>query len=245
MIAAAGRKGQGPGDFQNPILIACFNKFVFIVDLNSSGIRIYDTDLKFVRSFTYPLPIYSFVALSENDLLVVTMGKSVFPPLARIDLRKSGVAEAGLSDFKPDAWWKFSGKITTDQNGNIFYISSFEDIIAKFDPRGNLQWKKSLRSGEKSGEKTISTKLGPMTAPTEILYKDIAVDRKGRLFVMGGHKAVHRSRDIYVLNENGDLIETLTLPEPTHILHFDKNGDLFVSANEGATIKKYRLEDKK
>jgi hypothetical protein len=83
---------------------------------------------------------------------------------------------------------------------------------------------------------------GGLLLPGYFIYKDIALDGKGNVFVLGGSLSKNKSRDVYVLDVNGNMKSTITLPDSTHCIYLDKNNNLYSRANEGMTLKKIALE---
>jgi hypothetical protein len=75
-----------------------------------------------------------------------------------------------------------------------------------------------------------------------MLYKDISIDNDGNIYLVSGTKEKNNSREILVLNSNGDHINSIYLPVPSYLLHIDKNNNFYAIADEGVTIKKYYYE---
>ena len=59
-------------------------------------------------------------------------------------------------------------------------------------------WKKMLLGGRKAKKKKTNTEIS--TIPAEKVSKDIALDKFGCLFILGGHVAEHSSQDVRVLH---------------------------------------------
>ena len=81
-----------------------------------------------------------------------------------------------------------------------------------------------------------------LTLPTKLVYKDIALDSSGNVFILGGSFSKNPSSDIYVLSPEGELLTTITLPETSHCIYIDSRNFLYSRANEGVTLKKFRLK---
>ena len=114
------------------------------------------------------------------------------------------------------------------------------DRIEKFDESGKRLWSRNLL-----GIKKVKTeKISSYIVPTEIVYKDVALDPSGNAYVLGGKFAANRSRDVYVLNPDGELLSTLTLPDTSHCIYIDRKNFLYSRANDGITLKKYRIVTK-
>jgi len=70
------------------------------------------------------------------------------------------------------------------------------------------------------------------------------LDSSDNIYILGGHLSKNISRDVYVLNPEGELLTTLTLPDTSHCIYIDKNDYLYSRANEGVTLKKYKIKYK-
>jgi sugar lactone lactonase YvrE len=124
-----------------------------------------------------------------------------------------------------------------DSGGNLYVAFTFEDRVEKYGPDGKKLWTIKLLEGRRANKAKISSYV----VPTEVVLKDIVLDRRGNVFVLGGHFSRNASRDVYVLSPQGEHRTTFTLPEPSHCLYIDSRNFLYSRANEGVTLKKYRL----
>jgi len=124
-----------------------------------------------------------------------------------------------------------------DGQGNLYLAYNFMDRIEKFDKTGKKLWSRDLLGIKQVKKEKISTHV----VPTEIIYKDIALDRSGNIYVLGGKFSKNRSRDVYVLGPDGELLSTLTLPDTSHCIYIDGENFLYSRANDGITLKKYRI----
>ena len=84
-------------------------------------------------------------------------------------------------------------------------------------------------------------RIGQFLVPSEVLFKTITTDASDRIYVLSGNLTDHPSRDVFVLDQDGVHITTFTLPEPSHCIYIDGSDYLYSRANEGVTIKKFRM----
>jgi hypothetical protein len=127
-----------------------------------------------------------------------------------------------------------------DKNGCFYLAYNFQDRIEKIDKNGKVLWSRSLLGGKKvEPENKFGLKL-----PAYFIYKGIALNQKGDIFVLGGSLSIHKSRDIYVLDGDGNMTATMTLPDATHCIYLDQKGYLYTRADEGLTIKKMIVENR-
>ena len=125
-----------------------------------------------------------------------------------------------------------------DSQGNLYIAYTFQDKVEKFDPEGKKLWSKRLVKVKKLETKKIQS----FELPTKVIYKDVALDNSGHLFVLGGSYSNNPSQDVYVLSPEGKLLTTITLPDTSHCIYIDSQGYLYSRANEGVTLKKFRMK---
>lgn len=236
LIKKAGRKGQGPGEFMAPRLLDSSGSFLYVTDQHRLGVQVFDRELNFKRHISIKKPIADLKILSDSKIAVATM---FMAESASILLYNASGELSGE--------FRYSKKISTlmmdmvsfdfDKDGSLYLAYSFQDRIEKFDRKGNKLWSKMLLGIKKIKKKKISL----YEVPTQVVYKDVALDSSGNLHVLGGHFSKNRSRDVYVLSPGGEHLITFTLPDTSHCIYIDGKNCLYSRANEGITLKKYRM----
>jgi hypothetical protein len=241
LIKKAGRKGQGPGEFLAIRLIKYFNGLLYVTDQNLRGIQVFDEDLNYQEHIPFNMQIWDLNIVSANKIFISTPFLANPKKIICVDFE--GNTRVDMSDFdgKQDYWMNFR-KFEIDDQGNFYFVFAFEDRIEKFNKSLKKIWSKSLLSRKKVRQKKAEVMFGPSQLPTEMVYKDIALDSSGRLFILGGHLSKNPSRDVYVLDEKGRHLLTFTLPEASHCIHIDNHNFLYSRAGQGVTLKKYRLK---
>jgi hypothetical protein len=236
LVKKAGRKGQGPGEFLAPRLLACSEDFLYATDQTVLGISVFDKNLQFKKRLPFSKPITDLFVLSNETIVLVVMG---FPGPGKIVVMDgSGRVQAELTFPEKDAGPMMdSVSAALDGQGHFYLAYLFQDRIERWDERGKRLWSKNLLGVKKVERKKIEDYL----VPTEVCYKDISLDDRGRLFVLAGKHAKNPSRDVYILSPSGEWLSTLTLPDTTHCIYIDRRNFLYARANEGITLKKYRL----
>ena len=241
LVKKSGRKGQGPGEFMFPVLIEYSQGMIYVADHSLPGIQVFDSDLKFKTRLSFNLPLLDLKASSNNGLYGLSLFLAGDPPITRIHADET--KNPSSSEMSPvESLFKKSGKFDIDDEGNIYFAANFEDKIEKYDKNLKRIWQKMLFGGKKARETSDARISILKSIPTEMIYKELALDRTGHLFILGGTGAEHRSRDVYVLDTDGNYLTTIVLPEPTHLLHMDQKNFLYSRAGEGTTLKKYALD---
>jgi hypothetical protein len=237
LLKKTGRKGQGPGEFMAPRLLASSGERLFATDQNVFGIYVFDRELRFLKTIPCPSLILALAALGDGRLAAAVMGMSapgkvmIFGPDGQVQSEFVPAVPPGKGVLMD------SMSFAQDGDGQFYVAYLFRDSVEKWTREGNRLWFKALLGG-----KTVATtEVRSLVVPTETCYKDVALDSFGHVFVLGGKLSKHPSRDVYVLDKFGALLATFTLPEPSHCLHLDSRNYLYARANDGITLKKYRI----
>jgi hypothetical protein len=237
LIQKAGRKGQGPGEFLAPRLLVRSDKHLFVTDQSIPGIQVFDHTLRFVRRIPIKIPIGDVCVLTDDRIAVVVLMIGQ-PGLIHVYNHKGQILRriqytGGKKSSMMD--WV---EIGFDDECNLYILYNFQDRIEKFGADGGKLWSRPLLD-----IKRIKTKkIGPWKVPDKIIFKDLVFDSENRLYILGGGHSKNPSRDVYVLSQEGGHLTTFTLPEPSHCIYIDSRDFLYSRANDGITLKKYRIE---
>ena len=231
-----GRRGQGPGEFMAVRLVELSNNSVYVTDQYIPGIQVFDLDLKYKRQIPIQLLIADFKVLSEQRIAVTSLQPREDEKIMVFDGQGRRIGE-----------WTYAKALKrpllntvnfdTDHEGNFYLVYNFQDKIEKFDKNGHKIWSRGLLR-----VKDVKTKkISKWQVTRETVFKDVVHSRNGYLFVLGGSCSLHKSRDVYVLDSDGNYHGTLTLPESTHCIHIDSKESFYSRTNEGITLKKYKF----
>ncbi len=237
MVKKKGEKGQGPGEFIAPRLLEYHEGLLYVTDQSRPGIQIFDRDLNYKGRLPIRFPLSSFKILETNRIAVVKLEMNTG---CKIQLLNEQGEELQSIHFqtKKSPFLMDLVDLVSDGKGGFFLAYIFRDRILHVDNTGALLWDQSLLGVKRVKRKKISK----LTVPTEVIYKDIALDSSRRIYVLGGRFSKNRSRDVYVLDEkNGHLLATFTLPDTSHCIHIDDQNYLYSRANDGVTLKKFEL----
>lgn len=241
LIKKAGGMGQGPGEFLAIRLIVHSNGVVYVTDQNNLGLHVFDEDLNFKEKIPFNSQIVDFKIKNNNRITILSPFIANPERIITIDLK--GDSKIGMQPFKDEKeFWSNFRKFDMDDQGNLYLVYSFEDRVEKFDKNMNNKWSIRLLGKKKVKFEKTKSAFGSSILPTEVMYKDIALDTSGRLFVLGGHLSKHRSRDVFVLDKSGKHLTTFVLPDHTHCIHIDNNNFLYSSAEDATSLKKYALK---
>ncbi|UCE40704.1 MAG: 6-bladed beta-propeller [Candidatus Aminicenantes bacterium] len=238
-VAKSGRRGQGPGEFTAPRLLDCSEQFLFVTEQYQPVIKVFDKKLQYQYHIPLEGPAGDMKALRGGLLAVVVLSAKSESQLKFYDREGKIVKELHFQE-RPSLMLMDMVSFDLDGQGNIYLVYNFMDRIEKFDGSGKKIWSKNLLGLKQVKREKISSYM----VPTEIVFKDVALDQSGNLYVLGGKFSQNRSRDVYVLSPEGILLSTLTLPETSHCIYIDRENYLYSRANEGITLKKFRMVSK-
>lgn len=237
LLRKAGRKGQGPGEFLAPRLLVRSDKHLFVTDQRIPGIQVFDHTLRYIRRIPIKIPIGDVCVLSEDRIAVVALLLYQSGSIHVYNHDGQMLRQIQYSEEKKSSMMDWV-EIGFDRDDNLYVLYNFQDRIEKFDAAGRKLWSRPLLDIKKIKTK----KIGPWKVPDKIIFKDLVFDSEGRLYILGGGRSENPSRDVYVLNQEGELLTTFTLPEPSHCIYIDSRDFLYSRASEGITLKKYRIE---
>ena len=237
LLKKAGRKGQGPGEFLAPRLLVRSDGHLFVTDQNTPGIQVFDHALNFVRRIPIKIPIGDIQALSNNRIAVVALLIDRPGSIHVYDLEGLIHKQIRYTEEKKASMMDWV-EIVFGNEDNLYVLYNFRDRIEKFSADGERPWSRTLLNAKKIKTK----KIGPWEVPEKILFKDMALDSIGRLYILGGGFSEHPGRDVYVLDSDGKRIATFPLPESSHCIYIDANDFLYSRAKDGITLKKYRIK---
>jgi hypothetical protein len=237
LLKKVGRRGQGPGEFLAPRLLASSSGFVFATDQTITGIQVFDEDLVYKYKIPFKWPISDIKALSDSRVAVISFSMGQGSEL--YVLNHLGIV-LGKLDYgsEEDTLLLNNADLEIDPTDSVYIAYSFQDRIEKWALSGERIWTRKLLHIKK----IVKQKVDKFVVPTKVTFKNVVLDGRGHLLVLSGHVAENPSRDVFVLSLTGEHILTFTLPEPSHCIHLDAQGFLYARANEGVTLKKYKLQ---
>lgn len=237
LVRRAGRPGTGPGQFQAIRELGLSRSSVYVTDQYRPEVSVFNKELEFLRVIPLSRAV-SCLRVGQDDTLAgagLTMNKGDRAAIWLADSQGRTIGEIayGIDPDNPAsdrACFAFSGR-------DLVLAYNFKDRVERVDRQGRKAWSRSLFHLPDVPMKSV---LG-MKLPNKFVYKDIAVDSAGRIYILGGGFADPPSREVYVLTPDGELLAKIALPDTSHCLAIDSRDFLYSRANDGLTIKKFKV----
>lgn len=236
LIKKAGRRGRGPGEFLAPRLLARAAGHLYVTDQEIFGIQVFDENLVFQQRVPINIPVSDIKIFPDGRIAVSTTSMNQVSVVSIYD-EKGRILRTIPYGPKEAELMMDLVSFEFDSLENLYLVFIYQDRVEKYDRQGRQVWSIHLLNKKKVKKKKIAN----LVVPTEIMYKDAALDSRENLYVLGGSFSENPSRDVYVLDPEGKLQAKMTLPEASHCIHIDSQDYLYARANEGVTLKKYRM----
>jgi hypothetical protein len=155
-------------------------------------------------------------------------------------INKQGQVSATIAipyDQDPHIFSEFL-RFSLDSHANFIIAFVHHNFIKKIDEHSTELWSIHPIENMKQEYKTIAG----FSLPQHIFYKDVELDNFGNIFVLSGQGKQDRGHEIFVLNTDGKPVGSLFLNESTHLIHIDRDNNLYSRGEMGARLIKYRLK---
>ena len=236
LLKRAGRKGRGPGEFDKPVGLAVVGERVYAWDLYDRSVQVFDRDLDYRLTLPMPGSVDALAVLPGGEIAACVRASLVLTKVVVFRPDGTPVREFDLTDPK-DEMAPGSISLAVDPSGAAYYGYLFRNLVEKRSLDGERIWSREIL-GAGPG---VSGNVQGIPLPAETCILSLARDGRGRLFVLGGSAAGRPGRDVFVLGPEGAVLGSFVLPEPSHSVYFDHRDFLYVSADGGVTMKKYRV----
>lgn len=250
-----GQKGKRPRGLQGPSLIKYFNRKLYVSEVYNPGILVYNKDLEFEIEIPVPFTVTDLYVLSDGQIAVTALkreyeeGRAIY--CIYLYDREGNEVERIIYARGRRLTMMNMVSFVVDRRGEFILAYTWEDKIEKLnrevdeeqENQVEILWSQSL-----VGKKRVRMKEEKDERPTfgqypaEAVFKGISLDNRGYILVLGGHLSENPNRDVYVLRGNGQYLTTITLPEPAHAIHVDRNNFLYARATKGTAFRKYALK---
>ncbi|MHB8053908.1 MAG: NHL repeat-containing protein [Candidatus Aminicenantales bacterium] len=236
MLKKTGCRGSGPGAFEKAAGMAVIGDFVYAWDLYAPALQVFDRDLVYQKTITMPGNVDALAGLAGGRIAAAVRPSYDRPMIVILTPEGKTIREFSLVDpGKPAPAGTISLAAGPSEEFYVGYL--FRDLVEKRGPEGERLWARAPMTKDPPPV----AEAQDLKLPSETCILNLARDSRGRIYVLGGTKAEHQGRDVFIFEADGSTVGVLVLPEPSYSVYFDHRDFLYVSADGGVTMKKYRV----
>ncbi len=266
LIIETGLKYKRPAGLQGPSLIKYHDGKIYVSEVYSAGILIYNEELEYQSRIPILFTVTDFSFLPGEQIAVTALKRDYEERnfISCIYIFDFEGKELDKIVYARDSRLMMMNMVNflVDRGEEFVMVYTWQDKIEKLTKKKEAEegetevkegeeesdgieilWTQTLLEQRKvriKSENDSKATFGEY--PAEAVYKSLAFDNRGYILVLGGHLSENRNRDIYILRGNGQYLTTVTLPEPAHAIHVDRNNFLYARSAKGASFRKYALK---
>ena len=244
LLAEYGKRGKGVGEFQSgPARIELSDNLVAVSDVGTAKIVLLTKDLHPIGDFNTVGPIVDIAQFQGDHMWcsVLTLSGDTSEILALYS--KTGEVITRIPVMDPSSLTTLQVLwLCGDHRNGLIAAYSFRNRIMVYDP--SMRLISSFRINGLPDEAPTDTiaegQFG--IVPNLVLIRAVAAYSDSLIFVLSGDFSSHPSRDMYVFDYRGNLLETCILPHETGLLYVDAKGYLYTREHNKTLIKKYNMK---
>ena len=239
-----GKRGHNRGEFKSfPYKITCFADTLALVEVGSSTIHFFTPEFRMIDEISVGGPIVDIASNTLGEIYACMIPVSHRTEDIVVLYDKSGniLSRIPLNRARGEPAFDMI-HLTVDSSNNLVIAYRYVNNITIYDDkhRINSTFRIVDLPDESPSEKSKYEELGSL--PHGNLIQDIAVDRRGNIFVLAGDYSKNPNRDVYVYDYNGNLLTIFTLPEKSGILFIDPHGFMYTREKKRSVVRKYQLQ---
>jgi hypothetical protein len=245
LLRSVGARGEGPGQFLGPGPIDASGEVVAVADFATSRVSVYDRELRFHSTLKAPGPVSDLHFDSLGRLWLAVFTGDPAHVLVRCDL--SGRVGRAIP-------LKYT---TGDPFGDIitFAFTPHDELVVAYYLSNKVEvWDTNGFCVREFGVPTLPEEPGYSEMGSSILHRgvrfpegeivrDVAVDRRGKIFLLTGDYSEHPDRDVIVLDSLGRYVSTVTLPYAASMMTLAKGRAAYFVERNRLLIRQYRVLD--
>jgi len=201
LIKSVGRKGQGPGEFNNPMSILINSNNIFINDLGNGRVQIFDMDFNYLDTIFPGLHLFAGFAVdnfgnlyvnslfgtSEKDKLI-----KVFSSVKPYKLRHTFL---NVTEHKAGDPGNQVGMNTlcldTDNQGNLYVAFSAKPLVIAFNKQGKEIYRFNFQG--KIVDELKEKPVGPKASYKD-MFRSICAYSENELFLLSRTDIINIAR---------------------------------------------------
>ncbi|MEE9222596.1 MAG: hypothetical protein V3V40_03995 [Nitrosomonadaceae bacterium] len=237
-LGKAGRYGRGEGEFQGPRKISIHDGLLAISDSPTAVVHIFGTDHTYRHSLTMPSAVGDVAFDKRGRLYVACYTDYLENLLILYDLEGQIVNRVACKAARGDMFFDAVSISVTPEN-NLVVVYRHFNVIELYSPEG--EFAKSFSVTSLPLQSKAKKLPNGRSVPADVLLADVGVDGIGRIYILGGAYSPTPYRDVYIFDQKGNLLNTLTLPEVSGVLVLSNRGNLFTREKQRTIVSKYEI----
>jgi len=273
-ITTFGRKGQGPAEFMNPMVIDVDNKFnIYVVDMKNNRFSVLSPSGEEISNFkmSYNDKFLSFTLLNSNE--IVAFKNLIIETYMTNDLSKFGLLN--IFDYNGKLLRKIGNRhvfnnilyersygnqvfIATDSDDNIYVNFKHFNRIEKYSSEGRLLFSVERPLNYKIKHRIVKVTNQPRISErpfmTFVSY-GIGIDHCKRIWVITFTKQAKRDDKTFkilsyaesvleIFDSDGFLLGKVPLPEKRGMMRIFKDKIYFINNVDIPCIYEYNIIEK-
>jgi hypothetical protein len=246
LIREIGKKGRGPAKFSGPSALAAGKNTIAVADFQSPRVQLFSFDFKYIDEFYAPGPVIN-LAFDRNDELWIGM-LSFEGSNSLVKVNDQGDVTQGIC-LKNVAKDPFDNlfNFTILKDGTIFVVYACQNVIEKWDIHGTFYFQRHVPGFPKNPARIPfptsheSNNNRNQLVPSGSLFFKITSDTLNNIYIVGEDYSINPLRDVFVLNQDGDLTALLELPRETEWIYIDSRQYLWSIEGQRMRICKYKI----
>lgn len=200
LVKMISSRGQGPGELTSAVGLSCKNGKLYVADIGYGGIKIFDTEGKFLKQFKVmglnfgmQMMLKCIIHVSDDEEIYVRCNNMNNGTLISVyDI--NGKRLRGYVPLHSESRKNYISSLmrnllifTIDNSGNLIILFSKKGNMQKYDKQGKLLWErdilKELPEKERNEERFKRLKSGGIRGTINFL--GLAVMEDNRIFASG------------------------------------------------------------
>lgn len=240
IVKRQGKLKSNGGEYASPKKLTIFNDVLLVLDPSIKTVHFLNFNLDYINKIIldgYPRDIAAtkakyFVAFytHDKDRLICSISKNgEIKYFNNMLVDKSDILNSVSIALKP--------------SGNLIVAYRYFNKILEYTQNGELVDSLSIPDYPKKSVVNTIAKIN-YEVPDKLMLNDVAIDKSGLIYILGGEYSSNPQRDIFVINNNS-IINHLILPEESGVIAINESKEIFVRENKRKTLSKYQVLLKK
>lgn len=245
LVKRFGKRGKGPGEFENPSYVACHEGMIAVGDFPFPRIQVFDKDFKLLSTI-YSSSSLAGVRFDKRGYLLldgvkgltatvyeysIVGGTKMVNEISAVGIKHTGSAQK-------DLWYNVLWLATSPSTNDWVLASSAQNKVEIFSASGKLF--KDFSVLGLPDEVKFKTIGGGITVPDAVIFSRVAFGKRDNVFLLVQYSS-YDNKNIYVMSRNGNYLTKVPLPERSKILYIDSDNNLYVTASHAEVVKKYKM----